>query len=292
MPRNTHVEMLRLHEMDRSRAKIATRNSTLQCADSNSEDTLSMCSHSFGLKAILVLAVDMVGQKETGKNCPLFHVCLTLWPQTTYIRNRFASCLWNSSTPSVDKWGLLPEELVSIFSLHSSNCRLWASIAGCGHCSLLPPSGGHIVVRSLSPVWLCDPRDCSMPGFPVLHYLPEFAQIHVHRVSDAIQLSHPLSPPCPLAGNLSHHQGLFQWVSSLHQVAKVLELRHQSFQWIFRWAQSCSCIAQGHVTLHTGTGLSSAHLLLGKWDWPANTHTDQNNQCPPPGLSHSKIRDA
>ena len=78
MPRNTHVEMLRLHEMDWSRAKIATRNGTLQCADSNSEDTLRMCSHSFGLKAILVLAVDMVGQKETGKNCPLFHVCLTL----------------------------------------------------------------------------------------------------------------------------------------------------------------------------------------------------------------------
>ena len=72
------MEMLRFHEMDQSRAKIATRISTLQCADSNFEDTLSMCSHSFCLKAILVLAVDMVGQKETGKNCPLFQVCLTL----------------------------------------------------------------------------------------------------------------------------------------------------------------------------------------------------------------------
>ena len=68
-----------------------------------------------------------------------------------------------------------------------------------------------------------------MPGFPVL-YLPEFAQTHVHRVSDAIQPSHPLSPPSPLALNLSQHQSLFQWVGSSHQVAKVVELQlqHQS----------------------------------------------------------------
>ena len=63
--------------------------------------------------------------------------------------------------------------------------------------------------------------DCSMPGFQVLHYLLEFAQSHVHCVSDTIQLSHPLSSPS-LALNLSQHQGLFQRVSSLHQVAKVL----------------------------------------------------------------------
>ena len=81
---------------------------------------------------------------------------------------------------------------------------------------------------------LCEPMDCSMPGFPVLHHLPEFAQIHVHWVSDAIQPS--LSPSSPLALNLSQHQGLFQWVSYSHQVAKVLErqLQHQSVQWIFR----------------------------------------------------------
>ena len=72
MPRNTHVEMLRFHEMDQSRAKIATRISTLQCADSNSKDTLSMCFHNFGLKAILVLAEDMVGQKETQAKTALF----------------------------------------------------------------------------------------------------------------------------------------------------------------------------------------------------------------------------
>ena len=80
---------------------------------------------------------------------------------------------------------------------------------------------------------LCDPMNCSTPGFPVLHYLQEFAQTHVYWVSDAIQSSHPLSPPLP-ALNLSQHQGFFLWVSSLHQVAKVLELQlhHQSFQWI------------------------------------------------------------
>ena len=63
---------------------------------------------------------------------------------------------------------------------------------------------------------LCNPTD----GFPVLHYLPEFAQTHVHWVNDAIQPSHPLSSPSPSALNLSQHQGLFQWASSLHQVAK------------------------------------------------------------------------
>ena len=79
---------------------------------------------------------------------------------------------------------------------------------------------------------LCDPMNCSTPGFPVLHHLLEFAQIHIHWVSDAIQPSHPPSPTF----NVSQHNGLFQWVGSLRQVAKVLklQLQHQSFQWIFR----------------------------------------------------------
>ena len=67
--------------------------------------------------------------------------------------------------------------------------------------------------------------DCSTPDFPVLHYLQEFVQIHAHRVSDAIQPSHPLLPPSPLALNLSQHQGLFQGVGSLHQVPRVLQLQ-------------------------------------------------------------------
>ena len=73
-----------------------------------------------------------------------------------------------------------------------------------------------------------------LPGFPVHHQLLELAQIHVHRIDDAIQPS--LSCPSPPAFSLSQHQGLFQWVSSSHQVARVLELQpqHQSFQRILR----------------------------------------------------------
>ena len=83
---------------------------------------------------------------------------------------------------------------------------------------------------------LCNPVGCSTPGFPVHHQLLEFTQTHVHWVGDAVQPSYPLLSPSPPTFNLSQHQGLFQWVSSSHQVAKVLEfqLQHQSFQWIFR----------------------------------------------------------
>ena len=81
---------------------------------------------------------------------------------------------------------------------------------------------------------LFNPMDCSTPGFPVLHHLPKLAQTHIHWVSDAIQPFHPLLSPSPPAFNVSQHQLLFQWISSLHQVAKVLELQHQSFQWVFR----------------------------------------------------------
>ena len=85
-------------------------------------------------------------------------------------------------------------------------------------------------VQSLSRVpTLCDPMDCNTPGFPVHHQLPEFTQTHVHRVSDAIQPSHPLSSPYPPTLNLSQQQGLFQRVSSSHQVAKVLELFRTDF---------------------------------------------------------------
>jgi len=78
--------------------------------------------------------------------------------------------------------------------------------------------------------------NCSTLGFPVLHYLLEFAQTHVQWVSDAIQPFHPLSSPSPLALNLSQHQGLFQWVGSAYHVVKVLELQlqPQAFQWIFK----------------------------------------------------------
>ena len=86
------------------------------------------------------------------------------------------------------------------------------------------------VAQSCPTLW--DPMNCSTPGLPVHHYLPEFTQTHVHQVSDAIQPSHPLSSPFPPGPNPSQHQSLFQWVNSLHEVAKVLEfqLQHQSFQ--------------------------------------------------------------
>ena len=93
-------------------------------------------------------------------------------------------------------------------------------------------------------IWFCSvanwdrlfatPMHGSTPGFSVYHCLPGFAQTYVHWVSDATSPYHPLSPPFPPALNLFQHQGLFQWVSSLHQVAEVLKLQHQSIQWIFR----------------------------------------------------------
>ena len=76
---------------------------------------------------------------------------------------------------------------------------------------------------------LCNPMNRSTPGLPVHHKLPEFTQIHVHRVSDAIQPSHPLSSPSPLAPNPSQHQSLFQWVNSSHEVAKILVSALASF---------------------------------------------------------------
>ena len=79
---------------------------------------------------------------------------------------------------------------------------------------------------------LCSSMDCSVPGFLVPHRLLRFAQVHVHRISDAIHPSHPLTPSFSSALSLSQHQGLFQWVSCSHQMNKILELQlqRQSFQ--------------------------------------------------------------
>ena len=96
---------------------------------------------------------------------------------------------------------------------------------------LLSPSDQ---IRSVaqSCLTLCDPMNRSTPGLPVHYQLPEFTQTHVHRLSDAIQPSHPLMSPSPLTPNPSQHQNLFQWVNSSHEVDKVLEfqLQHHSFQ--------------------------------------------------------------
>ena len=115
--------------------------------------------------------------------------------------------------------------------------------------------------------------DCSMPGLPIHQQLLEFTQTHVHWVGDAIQPSHPLSFPSPPALNLSQHQGLFQWVSYSHQVAKVLEFQfqHQSFQWTpglisLGWTGWISLQSKrlSRIFSHT-TVLSHVQLFVTPW---------------------------
>ena len=132
------------------------------------------------------------------------------------------------------------EEIFYLWGLNSSGMQevteeFLSGLAVALH-GLIPPSSGKHWKCSSVQFNRVDPRDCSMPGLPVHHQLPEFTQTHVHWVGDAIPPSHPLSSPSPPTFNLSQHQGLFKWVSSSHQVASVLEfqLQHQSFQWIFR----------------------------------------------------------
>ena len=127
---------------------------------------------------------------------------------------------------------------VKMFSVNTPSCL---HAFGTAHsASVLSTSIHHISQFSSSAIQscptLCDPMDGSTPGLPVHHQLPEPAQTHVHWVGDALQPSHPLSSPSSPAFNLSQYQGLFQWVSSSHQVSKVLELQlqHQSFQRIFK----------------------------------------------------------
>ena len=109
----------------------------------------------------------------------------------------------------------------------AGKCKMWSSQP------IAQFSSVQLSLVTQSHPTLCDPMYCSSPGLPVQHQLPEFTQTHVHWVSDAIQPFPPLSSPSPPVLNLSQHPGLFQWVSSSHQVAKVLEfqLQHQSFQW-------------------------------------------------------------
>ena len=125
--------------------------------------------------------------------------------------------------PAFERWSLNHWTPQGVLIILNTYCQITFRENNC--CS----------VTQLCPT-LYDPTDCSTPDFPILHRLPELAQTHVQRVSDAIQPSHPLSSPSPPAFKIPQHQGLFQWVSSSHQVAKVLkfQLQRQSFQWIFR----------------------------------------------------------
>ena len=141
---------------------------------------------------------------------------------------------------------------------------------------------------------LYNPTDCSMPGFPVLHYLPEFAQTHVRWVGDAIQSSHPLLFPSPPAFNLSQHQGLFQWVSSSHQVATVLRVSASASiipmniqGWFpLGWTGLISLLSKGlsrllqHHSLKASilqcslffmVQLSHPYVTTGKFSWPGTS---------------------
>ena len=155
---------------------------------------------------------------------------------------------------------------------------------------------------------LCDSMDCSTTGLPVHHQLPEFTQTHVHGVGDAIQPSQPLSSPSPPTFNLSQHQGLFRWVSSSHQVAKVLEfqLQHQPFQWAFRTDFHNACINLHRSilwnTLHENTQeqrLTRVHVPHAPWGQAnciggrARRSSDSCPQKPwaPDGFPQSKVRE-
>ena len=106
---------------------------------------------------------------------------------------------------------------------HMGQCSPWVSAPAPGcqaqSCSSTLPISCCCSSVAQSCLTLYYPTNCSMPGLPVLHYLTEFTQTHVHWVDDAIQPFHPPLPPCPLALNLSQPQGLFQWVKTLYQVA-------------------------------------------------------------------------
>ena len=130
---------------------------------------------------------------------------------------------------------------------------------------------------------LCDPMNCSTPDLPVHHQLPEFIQIHAHRVGDATQPFHPLLSPSPPAPDPSQHQGLFQSVNCLDEVAKALDfqLQHQSFQWTPRtdlllgWTGLTSLQSKGlsrvfsNTTVQKrqffGAQLSSSPTLTSTW---------------------------
>ena len=174
-------------------------------------------------------------------------------------------------------WGFYVYIHKSVVSF-SCNIFVWIILSSYNSCEVLSPLWLFVwevlVFSQFSSVThscltLCDPMDCSTLGLPVHHQLPELAQTHVHRVGDAIQPSHPLSSLSLPTINLSQHQGLFQGVSSLHQVAKVLEfqLQHQSFQWIFRtdffldWLVESSCSPRDSRVFSNTT--VQKHQLLG-----------------------------
>ena len=131
-----------------------------------------------------------------------------------------------------------------------------------------------VAVTQSCPI-LCDPMDCSTPGFPVLHHLLELAQPHVQWVNDAIQPSCPLSSPSP-ALNLYQHQSLFQWVGSLHEVAKVLELQLQYISLSNEYSEWIYTFLWSSLTNSSSSHCPSCQLTL-KWAiLSGNSHLMKN----------------
>ena len=116
---------------------------------------------------------------------------------------------------------------------------------------------------------LCNPMNRSAPGLPVHHQLPEFTQTHIHRVDDGIQPSHPLSSPSPPAPNPSHHQSLFQWVNSSHEVGKVLEfqLQHHSLQRKCKSKPMSFHLIPVRMTIIKMTRHTSKDVEKGEFSW-------------------------
>ena len=148
----------------------------------------------------------------------------SVWPHR-WQPHQAPQSLWFSRQ---EHWSRLPFPSPMRESEVDQSCQTFSDPMDCS----LPGSSIHGIFQARVLEW---GAIVFSPGFPVHPQLLKLAQTHVYWIGNAIQPSHPLSSPSPTF-NLSQHQGLFQWVSSSHQVAKVLEfqLQHQSFQWIFR----------------------------------------------------------
>ena len=151
---------------------------------------------------------------------------ICIYPWSTFPLEMFiSSYFWYHLFPTFINWS-------SIWKVTMSS-KSWQIVYSKQICYLKKKSSVQFSSVTQSCPTLCNSMNHSTPGLPVHFQLPEFTQTHVHWVGDTIQPSHPVSSPSPPAPNPSQHQSLFQWVNSLHEVAKVLEfqLQHQSFQW-------------------------------------------------------------
>ena len=184
--------------------------------------------------------VDSYTKLEEGRRCKISSSYSGQWMVCNlliYLFMGFSICYFLGVTEppereTAGKWGLLNADVTKCLApvwLTSITLFffLWWELL---RSTLLATSNTqHNIIQfssvAQSCLTLCDPMNCNTPGLPVHHQLPEFTQTHVHQVSDAIQPSHPLSSPSPPAPNPSQHQGLFQWVNSSHEVAKVLEFQ-------------------------------------------------------------------